>query len=391
MSTVDEELAPAEVKREPEVNKLFRMVMKYEGSDLHLKVGLPPMMRLKGVIRQMEMRPLTQEDMERLLFSVMKDHHKKILEDTGGADFAYVIGDDECRYRVNLFYQRGRLSLVARRVSHKIPSFEQLGLLIPEQEKTRKPGELPIIERLCHFDQGLIMLAGVTGSGKSTTIAAMLDYINERERVHILTIEDPIEYLFADKKAVVNQREIGLDVLNWAVALKHAVREDPDVMLVGEMRDRDTFEAGLNAAETGHLVFGTIHASSAPSTLSRILDLFPADIHSAIRQSLAFNLKAIICQKLLPSIKEGKQRVPTVEIMIMSPTIKDLIIKERDEKIADAIRIGYQEGMIDFNEHLRQLVEVGDIDRATALEVAPNPEALKMALKGIKVSQPGIL
>ncbi len=391
MSTVEEELAPAEVRREPEVNKLFRMVMKYEGSDLHLKVGLPPMMRLKGVIRQMEMRPLTQEDMKRLLFPVMKDHHKKILEDTGGCDFAHVIGEDEGRYRVNLFNQRGRLSLVARRVSNKIPSFEKLGLLIPEQEKNRKPGELPTIEKLCHFDQGLIMLAGVTGSGKSTTIAAMLDYINERERVHILTIEDPIEYLFADKKAVVNQREIGLDVLNWATALKHAVREDPDVMLVGEMRDRDTFEAGLNAAETGHLVFGTIHASSAPSTMGRILDLFPAEFHSALRQSLAFNLKAIICQKLLPSIKEGKQRCPTLEIMIVNPTIKDLIIKERDEKLGDAVRIGYQEGMIDFNEHLRQLVEAGEIDRATALEVAPNPEQLKMALKGIKVSQPGIL
>jgi twitching motility protein PilT len=403
MATAFDETMPADVKREPEVNKLFRMVMKYEGSDLHLKVGLPPMMRLKGVIRQMEMRPLSQEDMERLLFAVLKDHHKKILEDTGGADFAYVVGEEEGRFRVNLFYQRGKLSLVARYVKNKIPSFEKLGLLIPDQEKIRKPGELPTIEKLCHFDQGMIMLAGVTGSGKSTTIAAMLDYINERERIHILTIEDPIEYLFTDKKAIVNQREIGLDVkrpheygegvTDWSIALKHAVREDPDVMLVGEMRDRDTFEAGINAAETGHLVFGTIHASSGPSTLSRILDLFPANMHSQIRSALAYNLKAVICQKLLPSIKEGKHRVPTVEIMIMNPTIRDLFTRDppEDKKIADAIRIGYQEGMIDFNEHLRQLVEVGEIDRATALEVAPNPEALKMALKGIRVAQTGIL
>jgi twitching motility protein PilT len=390
MATVDE-AAPAEVRREPEVNKLFRMVMKYEGSDLHLKVGLPPMMRLKGIIRHMDMRPLTQEDMERMLFTVMKDHHKKILEDTGGADFSYVVGNEEGRFRVNLFYQRGKLSLVARRVNNTIPSFEQLGLLIPEQEKIRKPGEMPTIEKLCHHDQGMIMLAGVTGSGKSTTIAAMLDYINERERVHILTIEDPIEYLFSDKKAVVNQREVGLDVSDWHIALKHAVREDPDVILVGEMRDRDTFEAGIQAAETGHLVFGTIHASSAASTIGRILDLFPADMHPAIRQALAFNLKGIICQKLLPSIKPGKHRVPALEILIMNPTIKELIIKAEDKKVADAIRIGYQEGMIDFNEHLRQLVENEDIDRATGLEVAPNPEALKMALKGIKVMQPGIL
>jgi twitching motility protein PilT len=390
MAMVDD--APtAEVKREPEVNKLFRMVMKHEGSDLHLKVGLPPMMRLKGLIRQMDMRALTEGDMERLLFPIMKDHHKKILEDTGGADFAYVVGEDECRFRVNLFYQRGKLSLVARRVSNKIPTFEKLGLLIPDQEKIRKPGELPTIERLCQYDQGMIVLAGVTGSGKSTTIAAMLDYINERERLHILTIEDPIEYLFEDKKAVINQREVGLDVSDWHTALKHAVREDPDVILVGEMRDRDTFEAGIHAAETGHLVFGTIHASSAASTIGRILDLFPADLHQAIRQALAFNLKAIICQKLLPSIKKGKQRCPALEILIMNPTIRDLLVKGEDKKIADAIRIGYQEGMVDFNDHLRQLVEAEEIDRATAIEVAPNPEALKMALKGIRVMQPGIL
>jgi twitching motility protein PilT len=279
---------------------------------------------------------------------------------------------------VNLFKQRGRLSLVARRVSNKIPTFENLHLP-------------PSIEKLCHYDQGMIILAGVTGSGKSTTIAAMLDYLNERERVHILTIEDPIEYLFSDKKAVINQREIGIDVLDWSTALKHAVRQDPDVILVGEMRDRDTFEAGMHAAETGHLVFGTIHASTAPSTIGRILDLFPADMHQAMRQSLSFNLKAVICQKLLPSIKPGIQRVPTNEIMILNPTIRELITKGEDKKLSDAIRIGHLEGMMDFNESLRLLVEQGDVDRATALEVAPNPEALKMAFKGIRVARPGIL
>ncbi|HMC89531.1 MAG TPA: PilT/PilU family type 4a pilus ATPase [Gemmataceae bacterium] len=368
----------AEVRREPEVNKLFRMVMKHEGSDLHLKVGLPPMMRLRNAIRQMEMKPINSEEMERLLFPIMSPRSQKLLEDTGGADFAYVIGQDECRFRVNIFRQRGKLSLVARRVNTKVPTFEKLGL--PQT-----------IEKLCHYDQGMIILAGVTGSGKSTTIASMLDYINERERVHILTIEDPIEYLFADKKAVINQREVGIDVSDWHIALKHAVREDPDVILVGEMRDRETFEAGLNAAETGHLVFGTIHASTAPSTVGRILDLFPADMHPAMRQSLAFNLKAIVCQKLLPSIKPGVQRVPTNEIMIMNPTVRELIVKAEDKKLPDAIRIGFLEGMLDFNESLRQLVERGDVDRATALEVAPNPEALKMAFKGIKVAQPGIL
>jgi twitching motility protein PilT len=380
MATADLESVSEDVRgrREPEINKLFRVVMKHEGSDLHLKVGRPPMMRFRNAIREMEMRPLSSDDMERLVFPILNERSKRLLEDTGGADFAHVIGQDECRFRVNLFRQRGYLSIAARRVSTKVPTFEKLHLP-------------PSIEKLCHYDQGMIILAGVTGSGKSTTIASMLDYINERERVHILTIEDPIEYLFADKKAVINQREIGLDVTDWATALKHAVREDPDVILVGEMRDRETFEAGINAAETGHLVFGTIHSSTAPSTIGRILDLFPADMHPAMRQSLAFNLKAIICQKLLPSIKPGVQRVPTNEIMIMNPTIKELIIKAEDKKLPDAIRIGFLEGMLDFNESLRQLVERGDVDRATALEVAPNPEALKMAFKGIKVAQPGIL
>jgi twitching motility protein PilT len=374
----DDLKAQAEVRREPEINKLFRMVMKHEGSDLHLKVGLPPMMRLKNAIRQMEMRPLSQEDMEHLVDPVLTERARRNLDETGGADFAYIVGNEECRFRVNLFKQRGRYSLVARRVSNKIPTFENLHLP-------------PSIEKLCHYDQGMIILAGITGSGKSTTLAAMLDYINERERVHILTIEDPIEYLFADKKAVINQREIGIDVADWHTALKQAVREDPDVILVGEMRDRETFEAGMHAAETGHLVFGTIHASTAPSTIGRILDLFPADLHQAMRQSLAFNLKAVICQKLLPSIKPGVQRVPTNEIMILNPTVRELITKSEDKKLSDAIRIGFLEGMLDFNESLRQLVERGDVDRATALEVAPNPEALKMAFKGIRVARQGIL
>lgn len=391
VSGTGQNAVPAEPRKEPEINKLFRAVVKLEGSDLHLKVGQPPMVRVKGLIRRLDAPPLTQEDMERLFLPIMKEHHRKVFFETGGVDFAHVIGDDEHRFRVNMFKQRGKWGLVARRVNNVIPPFEKLGLLIPEQEKLRKPGEPATIEKLCMFDQGLIILAGVTGSGKSTTIAAMLEYINAREPVHILTLEDPIEYLFQDKKAIVNQREIFVDVCDWHTALKHAVRQDPDVILVGELRDRESFESAVHAAETGHLVFGTVHASSAPSTISRILDLFPPDMHGAIRQALAFNLKAVICQKLLPSIKPGKSRVPLLEIMIVNQVIRELIIKCEDKKLADAIRLGYPEGMIDFNEHLRQLVEAGEISRETALEVSPNPDALKMALKGIKVAQPGIL
>ncbi|MBM3993087.1 MAG: PilT/PilU family type 4a pilus ATPase [Planctomycetes bacterium] len=368
--------APAEIKKEPEVNKLFRMVMKLQASDLHLKVGQPPMMRLRGDIRRTEMRPLTQEDMERLLYPVLNAKQRKILDDEGGVDFSYVVGADECRFRVSLFKQRGRLSLVSRRVNNSIPSFDKLGLP-------------PIIEKLCKFPEGLVILAGVTGSGKSTTIASMLDYINGTEPLHILTIEDPIEFVFTDRMSYINQREIGLDSRDWHKALKDAVRQDPDVILIGELRDIETFEAAVHAAETGHLVFGTIHASSAGTTINRILDLFPPNKHGAIRQALANNLKAVVAQKLIKGLKAG--RVPTNEIMIVNSMIRKLISEGQDGKIPDAIRIGIQEGMVDFNENLKQLCDRGDIDKATALEFSPNPDQLKMILKGIKVATPGIL
>ena len=376
MAIAEQEKAPAEVRREPEVNKLFRMVMKLEASDIHLKVGQPPMMRFKGDIRRMEMRPLTQEDMERLLMPLLKERHRKILDEEGGVDYSYVIGNDECRFRVSLFKQRSKLSLVARRVNSSIPKFVDLGL--PET-----------LAKLCTFNEGLVILAGVTGSGKSTTIASMLDYIAEREALHILTVEDPIEFTFTDKKSYFNQREIGLDVMNWHKALKDAVRQDPDIILVGELRDVETFEAAIHAAETGHLVFGTIHAGSAATTINRILDLFPPDKHTAIRQALANNLKAIVAQKLIKGLKKG--RVPTNEIMIVNPIVKKLISEEQDNKLNDAIKMCFQEGMVDFTENLRQLVDRGDVDKPTALEVAPNPEQLIMALKGIKVAAPGIL
>ncbi|NBO91212.1 MAG: PilT/PilU family type 4a pilus ATPase [Planctomycetia bacterium] len=363
-------------KGEPEANKLFRMVMKLEASDLHLKVGQPPMMRLRGDIRRADMPPMTQELMERLLLPLLTPRQRKILDEEGGVDYCHVVGKDECRFRVSLFRQRGKLSLVSRRVNNYIPSFKDLGL--PDT-----------IEKLCKFSEGLVVLAGVTGSGKSTTIAAMLDYINDSEPLHILTVEDPIEFTFTDRKSYINQREIGIDVRDWHKALKDAVRQDPDVILVGELRDVETFEAAVHAAETGHLVFGTIHASSAPTTINRILDLFPPEKHGAIRKALANNLKAIVAQKLVKGLK--KSRVPTNEIMIVNPTIKKLIEQGQDLKLADAIKLFYEEGMVDFTENLKRLVDNGHIDKATALEWAPDPEKLKMAFKGIKVTGGGIL
>src|SRR5438552_18935858 len=217
----------------------------------------------------------------------------------------------------------------------------------------------------------------------------MLDYVNSREALHILTVEDPIEFTFTDKMSYINQREIGMDCRDWHKALKDAVRQDPDVILSGELRHIGTFEAAIHAAETGHLVFGTIHASSAATTINRILDLFPPNKHPAIRAALANNLKAVVAQKLIKGLKKG--RVPTNEIMIVKPIVKKLISEGEDNKLPDAIKMCFQEGMMDFTENLRQLVERGDVDKATALEVAPSREQLIMALKGIKVSAPGIL
>ena len=363
---------------EPAINQLYRTVMLHKGSDLHLKAGLPGMMRLRGVIQKMNTPVLSQETMEKLIYPIIGEKDRKTLEEKGGADFAHVIGNDEARYRVNILKTRGKLAMVARLVNQTIPTFEKLGL--PDS-----------IEKLCHFEQGMVLLAGVTGSGKSTTIASMLDYINQNEALHILTIEDPIEFVFTDKMSIVNQREVFLDVSDWHTALKHAVREDPDIILVGEMRDCETFEAAVHAAETGHVVFGTIHASNAYSTVDRILGLFPPGQHGAVRQSLVFNLKAVVAQKLIPSCRPGVQRVPTNEIMIVNPTIRDLILKSRDEKLLDAIRSFYNEGMMDFNESLRMLVEKEDIDKATALEFSPNADQLRMMIKGIKVATSGLV
>lgn len=371
---------PAVRHRELEVDKLFAALVKLEGSDLHLKVDVPPHVRVKGSLRPLNRGPIDDEEMERLLLPMLNDHQKQIFAETGGADFAHGIMVDgvRWRFRVNMLKQMGHMGLVARRVSNWIPNFE--GLNLP-----------PSMVDLCKYDQGMVLLAGVTGSGKTTTIASMLNWINATYRKHILTLEDPIEFIYTEDKCLINQREIGLDVKDFEIGMKHAVREDPDVMLVGEMRDRETFMTAIHAAETGHLVFGTIHASSAATTIGRILDLFPAEMHPALRSAIAMNMKGIVAQKLLPSIKPGVGRVPTVEIMTFTPTVRKLILEEKDDKLSDAIRMSKQDGMQDFTMSLTDLVQRDLVDRTVALEVAPNVEALKMALKGIAVSTPGIL
>ncbi|MAQ89810.1 MAG: type IV pilus twitching motility protein PilT [Pirellulaceae bacterium] len=380
-ANVDQDMARFLTKKEElEVDKIFRALVKLEGSDLHMKVGRPPIVRINGSLKDLNRGPIEREEMVRLLFPMMDKKNRKIFEEEGGADFAHTVDVDgeTWRFRVNMLTQLGNIGLVARRISNWIPDFR--GLHLP-----------PVMESLCHYDQGMVLLAGVTGSGKSTTIASMLNYINSIYSKHILTLEDPIEFVYTEDKCLINQREVGQDVKDFEIAMKHAVREDPDIILVGEMRDEETFMTAIHAAETGHLVFGTVHASSSSTTIGRILDLFPEEMHGAIRSAIAFNMKGIVAQKLLPSIREGVGRVPTCEIMTFNPMITKLVLEGHDEKLPDAIRIGAEEGMQDFTMSLKKLIDDELIDRETAFKVAPNRDALKMAIKGINVSTPGII
>jgi len=357
------------------VDRFFDALVRFSGSDLHLKVGRPPLIRVRGSLQPLKYPPIDDDEMQRLLDPLLDERLRALFERDGGADFSHVadVAGVPTRFRVNMLKQQGSWGLVARRISTSIPDFA--GLNLP-----------PVMKSLCEYDQGMILLAGVTGSGKSTTIASMLDWINHNYRKHILTLEDPIEFIFTEDKCLINQREVGQDVRDFEVGIKQAVREDPDIMLVGEMRDEETFLTGMHAAETGHLVFGTIHAASAPAAITRILELFPPDKHTSLRSAIALNMKAIVAQKLLPSCKPGVQRVPAVEIMVFNAVVRKLVREGEDEKLPDLIKASPREGMQDFTMSLKALVDAQLIDRDTALEVAPNREALMMALRGINVS-----
>lgn len=368
-----EDSAPRpETKQGNPVDRFFDALGRFSGSDLHLKVGRPPMVRVRGVIQPLKHPPIDDAEMRELLEPMFDSRRRAHLERDGGADFSYLanVSGVPTRFRVNVLTQQGSLGLVARRINTSIPDFA--GLHLP-----------PVMQSLCEYDQGMILLAGITGSGKSTTIASMLNWINQNYRKHILTLEDPIEFVFTDDKCLINQREIGQDVKDFEIGMKQAVREDPDIMLVGEMRDEETFATGMHAAETGHLVFGTIHASSAPSAITRILELFTPDKHASLRSSIALNMQAIVAQKLLPSCKEGVQRVPAVEIMVFTPIVRKYVREGQDEKLADLIRQSSREGMQDFTMSLKGLVDDDLVDRNVALDVAPNREALMMSLRGI--------
>lgn len=369
-----------ETGKELEIDKIFRASIEHNCSDIHLQVDRPPIFRIRGVLTPLKMPPITEEGMIKLTFPMMDQRNLDIFHNDGGADFAKVVvhKDEPWRFRINLMTQLGKVGMVARKIERSIPPFEKLCLP-------------PIMEDLCKFDQGMVLLAGVTGSGKSTTIGSMLNWINQNMNKHILTVEDPIEFVFTSDQCLINQRELGQDVCNFHVAMKHAVREDPDIILVGEMRDRDTFETAIHAAETGHLVFGTIHASSAPGTIPRIIDLFPADMHTAIRAAIGMSMKAIVGQKLLKTIVDLPPRVPIIEILLFNAMVRKLVEKEEDNKLHAAIRIGAEDGMQLFNDSLYYFIQKEFISRAAAFEVSPNVEELKMRLKGIDVKGAAIL
>jgi len=359
----------------PRINRYFEAVIKLDASDLHLKADVAPRIRKAGILHKTDSATLTNEDIEEMVREMLSAEQWHDFNERGALDIAYALTISD-RFRVNIFRQRGQISLAARRINPKIPSYSQLNLP-------------PTFEKIAENEQGLVLVCGITGSGKSTTLAAMIDQINSRRACHVVTIEDPIEYLYVDKKALVNQREIGLDVDSYERAIRSLMREDPDVILIGEMRDRLTFEAAIQAAETGHLVFSTIHSSSASGAITRILELFPPDRHDAIRQAIVANMRAIIYQKLVRSIPEnagGADRVPIVEVLLTSPASRKFIEEGRESELIQVIRAERGAGMIDFNDMLAELVQKEIILSKEAYAASPNADELRMRMRGIKTS-----
>jgi twitching motility protein PilT len=365
------------LEHDPALNKYFRAATKTRASDLHLKVGQPPKLRIFGELKNTTGEVMTAKRIEELVFEIVSPSQKEFFLEHGTLDFAHEV-DGEHRFRTNLYRQRGMISLAARRVNAVIPPFKELHL--PK-----------ILGKICESRQGLILVVGPTGCGKTTTIASMINYINNTRSCHIITVEDPIEYLFKDEKAIVSQREIGIDTKDFEEALTYLMRQDPDVVFVGEMRDAKTVTAGMRAAETGHLVFGTLHSANAAQAVHRLLDLFPQTERDLVRQTLSLAIRAIISQVLLPCVIEGVDRIPAVEILIVNPAARKLISEGREADLPNVIRSSQHEGMQDLTYNLCELVKDGSIDPKEAYKYAPNTEELKMALKGIKTTSGGIL
>jgi len=355
----------------PSLQEILSYAVQNGASDVHLAVGSPPACRVDGEMRTFSENPLKMEHTDKFLEEIFKPHQRAHFEETGDADLALSIAGLG-RFRVNVLKQRGSIGIIMRHVKGKILKFEELNL----------PAGL---EYVVVMRRGLILVTGTTGSGKSTTLASIIDRINRTRRDHIITLEDPIEFLHQNKKSVVTQREIGIDTKDFKTALRAAMREDPDVILIGEMRDQETFGAAMSAAETGHLVFSTLHTTNCMLTMDRILDMFPAAEHSQIRSQLALQLKGTIAQRLIPS-KDGKGRVPAVEIMYVNPAIAQLIRDGLNKQIPTAILGGRESGMQTFNMSLVELVKKDLVTLDEAIKNSDNSDELEMNLKGIYLS-----
>jgi twitching motility protein PilT len=342
-------------------------------SDVHLSPGFPPAMRVRGrIVPLEEYGKLLPQQTRDTVYSLLNDDQRKRFESRKQLDLAYAV-PGVARFRVNCFFQRGSISAAFRRIPVEIPKLEELGLPAVLEEFTRKP-------------RGFILVTGPTGSGKSTSLAAMLDIINREREEHILTIEDPIEFLHQHKRCVVNQREIGADAENFSLALTSALREDPDVILVGEMRDLDTMATALTAAETGHLVFATLHTQSTAQTIDRIIDIFPAEQQSQVRMQLSIGLQGIVTQQLLPTA-DGAGRVVACEVLVPTPAVRNLIREGKTHQIYSAIQTSGSIGMQTMDAHLAQLVRMNRITRQLAEQRASVPEELKRLLGPVQHAQ----
>jgi len=371
-SHVGHVVLPRKKKQDPHATrwgKFLQATIKFEASDLIMKTGFPPKIRLRGALKPLDTSPIDDDEFWEIARHILTEEQIEDLHKFGSVDFAYDY-DERCRFRVNLFMARGKISVAARRITSNILPFE--GLHLPS-----------IMADIAMQPQGIVLLCGVTGSGKSTTIASMLDFVNRQKPVHIVTIEDPIEYIFEDRKATINQREIGIDCLDFKIALRALVRENPDIVLIGEMRDSETFEAALMAAETGHLVYGTIHASSTTQTFSRIYGLFPSDDVPQVRKILGYQMRAFVYQKLLPTLHENIHRIPALEILINNGVVQKHILEGREGELREYINSveARSVGMVDFNGSLVQLVEKEYIHMRIATESSPNVDELMMRLK----------
>jgi len=346
---------------------LSDMVLR-KASDLHLKVGSVPVFRTDSRLQPTDYDPLSAEETERIAGEIMSAYHRERFQAHNEVDFAYE-AEGLGRFRTNIFRQRGFVGIVMRMVKMDIPSFEELNLP-------------PILKRIALSERGIILATGTTSCGKSTTIAAMIDYINQNRRTHMMTVEDPIEYLHRDKKSIINQREVGIDTESFHAALKRVMRQDPDVIVIGEMRDSESFMAALSAADTGHLVFSTLHTTDTTQAVGRILEFFPLEERDQVRQQLSTTLRAVICQRLVPKAS-GEGVIPAVEIMINSLTVQKLIYENRLLKLPAAVETGREEGMQTFNQSLLELYNKKLVTKEEALAYASNPEALKMNMQGI--------